>query len=235
MNSSLSSGKKILVLLILLVVPGSLYYLLKAKGENRYKPLAIYGPKQPASTFHTRMGKKIQDTVYHQIRDFELLDQEGNIATFPADSNQITVVNFFFSRCSTFCPRMNGEMSRIAKIYKGNRLLRFISISVDPEYDTPVILKEYSRDYINENRKWSFLTGEKEHIYSLAKEDFLLDALQDTTREANVIHSSMLVLVDPQRRIRGYYDSTGNHDQMNLLIDEIKVLVAEELRSVKNR
>src|SRR5690606_5026438 len=104
--------KKILVLLILFVVPGSLYYLLKAKGENRYHPLAIYGPKQPASTFHSRMGKQIRDTIYHQIRDFELINQDSVPVKFPADSNQITVVNFFFSRCPSFCPDMNRQMAR---------------------------------------------------------------------------------------------------------------------------
>src|SRR5687768_3425749 len=114
--------KKILVLLILLVVPGSVYYLLKAKGENRYRPLAIYGPKKPASTYHTKRGKQIRDTLYHQIPDFKLLNQNGDSIKFPADSNQITVVNFFFSRCPAFCSNMNKEMARVAKIYSGNRL-----------------------------------------------------------------------------------------------------------------
>lgn len=227
--------KKILVLLILLVVPGSVYYLLKAKGENRYRPLSIYGPKQPASTFHTKRGKQVRDTIYHQIRSFSLQNQNNETVKFPADSNQITVVNFFFSRCPTFCTNMNKEMARVAKIYNGNRLMRFISISVDPEYDTPATLNSYSAPYIKENKKWDFLTGDKTFIHSLAREDFLVDALQDTTKKVNFIHSPMLVLIDPQKRIRGYYDSTGGNEQMNLLVDEIKVLIAEELRSVKDR
>ncbi len=227
--------KKILVLLILLVVPGSVYYLLKAKGENRYRPLAIYGPKQPALTFHTKRGKQIRDTLYHQIKDFNLVNQNGDSTKFPADSSQITVVNFFFSRCPTFCTNMNKEMARVAKINNGNRLLRFLSISVDPEYDQPKILRGYSKNYIAENKKWDFLTGDKELIYSLAKEDFMVDAIRDTTRELNFIHSPMIILVDSKKRIRGYYDSTGGNDKMNLLVDEIRVLIAEEVRNDKSR
>jgi protein SCO1/2 len=227
--------KKILVLLILLVVPGSLYYLLKAKGENRYRPLAIFGPKQAASTFHMKRGKQIRDTLYHEIRDFKLLNQDGDSVSFPADSAQITVVNFFFSRCPTFCSNMNREMARVAKINNGNRLLRFLSISVDPEHDRPDILKAYSKGYIAENQKWEFLTGDKELIYSLARNDFMVDAIQDTSRKSNFIHSPMIILVDSKKRIRGYYDSTGGNDKMNLLVDEIRVLIAEELRNVKDR
>ncbi|MEJ7693201.1 SCO family protein [Daejeonella sp.] len=227
--------KKILVLLILFVVPASVYYLLKAKGENRYYPLSIYGPKEPASTFHTRRGKQIRDTLYHEIRDFKLLNQNGDSVSFPVDSAQITVVNFFFSRCPTFCSNMNKEMARVAKINNGNRLLRFISISVDSEHDQPEVLNAYSKKYVAENKKWDFLTGDRQLIYALAKEDFLVDAIEDTTRELNFIHSPMIVLIDSKKRIRGYYDSTGGNEKMNLLTDEIRVLMAEELRNVKDR
>ncbi len=227
--------KKILVLLILLAVPGTLYYLLKEKGQNRYRPLPIYGSKQVASTFHTKFGKQIPDTIYHVIRDFKLLNQDADIVSFPADSNQITVVNFFFSRCPSFCSAMNKEMARVAKINNGNRLLRFLSISVDPEYDQPDVLKAYSKQYLAENKKWDFLTGDKNFIYSLAKEDFLVDAIQDMTKKLNFIHSPMIIVLDSKKRIRGYYDSTGGNDQMNLLVDEIRVLIAEELRNVKDR
>lgn len=235
MSSRFFPVKKILVLLILLAVPGSLYFLLKAKGENRYRPLHIYGPKKLADTYHTKRGKQIRDTLYHQIRDFKLLNQEGDTIKFPADSNQITVVNFFFSRCPTFCSKMNKEMARVAKIYNNNRLMRFISISVDPEYDTPEMLNKYSKAYVAENKKWDFVTGDQAFIHDLAKRDFLVDALKDTSQTANFIHSPMLILVDPQKRIRGYYDSTGGNEQMNNLVDEIKVLITEDLRNVKDR
>ena len=130
---------------------------------------------------------------------------------------------------------MNREMARVAKINKGNRLLRFLSITVDPEYDRLDVLKTYSKNYVSENEKWDFLTGDKDLIYSIAKEDFLVDAFRDTTQKVNFIHSPMIILLDSQKRIRGYYDSTGGNEKMNLLTDEIRVLMAEELRNVKDR
>ncbi|WP_306549820.1 SCO family protein [Daejeonella sp.] len=227
--------KKILVLLILLAVPGTLYYLLKEKGQNRYRPLPIYGTKQVAKTFHIKRRKQIPDTIYHVIRDFKFLNQNSDSISFPADSNQITVVNFFYTRCPVFCLGMNKEMARVAKTFNNNRLMRFISISVDPENDSPSVLAEYSKPFVAENKKWDFLTGDKTLIYAIAKQDFLVDAIQDNSNKLNIIHSPMLILLDPQKRIRGYYDSSRGQDQVNLLIDEIKVLITEELRNIKDR
>jgi len=226
------SLKKILILVTVLAVPGFLYYLLQEKGKNRYRPLAIYGPKQVAATFHTKRGVKIPDTIYHTISDFGLVNQVGDSVLFPPDSSQITVVNFFFSRCTSVCPLMNEQMARIAAAYPDNRLIKLYSISVDPEHDTPAALAAYAERYKADPRKWSFLTGKKDYIYTLAKKDFLVDAMKDSA--GNIVHSSMLILVDPKKRIRGYYESTRK-EQVDKLIDEIKVQIAEELRQVTDR
>jgi protein SCO1/2 len=114
-------------------------------------------------------------------------------------------------------------------------LMRFISISVDPDYDSPAVLAEYSKPFTSENKKWDFLTGDKELIYSLAKTDFMVDAIADSTGKNNIVHSPMFILIDPQKRIRGYYDSSLGQEQVTLLSDEIKLLITEELRSIKIR
>ena len=218
----------------MLAVPGLLYYLLQEKGKNRYRPLSIYGPKEVASTFHTKRGRKIPDTLYHTIRPFKLTNQDSQPVTFPADSHRITVVNFFFTRCPTFCADMNKQVDKIGYMYARNRLLQFYSITVDPEYDKPNVLKAYGSGFQYKPANWSLLTGDKTAIYKLAKEDFLVDALRDTTSEVNFIHSPMLILLDPQQRIRGYYDSASK-EEVDKLIDEIKVLITEELRNIKDR
>ncbi len=235
MSSTSFNFKKFLVLIILLAVPGTLYYLLKEKGQNRYRPLPIFGEKKVANTFHTRFGKKIPDTIYHVIRDFKALNQQSDSIKFPADSNQITVFNFFYTRCPSSCTAMNKEMEKVAKQYANNRLMRFITISVDPEYDTPEILSQYSRQFTLVNKKWEFINANKDLVFSMAREDFLVDAIADTSQKLNIIHSPMLILVDPQKRIRGYYDSSRGNEQTALLIDEIKVLITEELRNVEDR
>ncbi len=234
MNNTSFSLKKILILVTILAVPGFLYYLLQEKGKNRYKPLGKFGPKEVAATFHTVHGKQIPDTIYHTISDFQLTNQDGKLVSFHRDSNQISVVNFFFTRCPAFCPAMNREMARVVKLYEKNRMLHFMSITVDPDYDTPGVLKQYAKQYHINSNKWSFLTGPQPLIYKLAQKDFLVDALKDTIQANNYIHSSMFILVDPQKRIRGYYDSTDK-EQVDKLIDEIKVLITEELRNVRDR
>lgn len=235
MNKTSFPLKKVLILVILLAVPGLLYYLLQEKGKNRYKPLSIFGPKEISSTFHTKRGKQIPDTTYHTIRPFRLTNQDGQPVKFPADSHRITVVNFFFSRCPSFCTEMNRQMEEVSYKFSKNRLLQFYSISVDPEFDTPNVLKGYYSKFQYRPANWNLLTGDVNTIYTLSREDFLVDALKDTvSAERNVIHSPMIILVDPQQRIRGYYDS-ANPEEVDRLTGEIKVLITEELRSITDR
>ncbi len=225
--------KKILILITILALPGFLYYLLQEKGKNRYHPLAIYGSKQIAKSFHLVRGKNIPDTVYHVIKDFKLFNQNNRIVSFPADTAKITVVNFFFTRCPSFCKNMNSQMSRVVKEYEKNRLLKFLSITVDPDFDTPQLLSNYAKGYNAKSGKWDFLTGSSKEIYAIARQGFLVDALKDTLQTNNIIHSPMLILVDTKQRIRGYYDS-GSKEQVDKLIDEIKLQITEELRQVKS-
>jgi protein SCO1 len=222
------SFKKILILVTILVLPGFLYYLLQEKGENRYKPLPVFGPKEVAKTFHSRRGKKIPDTIYHTVRNFKLLNQNGDPVGLPTDSNRIAVVSFFFTRCKSVCVHTNSQIARIAEVFAGNKRLEFYSISVDPEFDQPAVLKSYAAKYEPVNKHWHFLTGEKDLIFDLAKKDFLVDALE---KDGLLIHSPRLILLDSKKRIRGYYDPTGK-EQIEKLIDEIKVLITEELRAV---
>ncbi|MXV49392.1 redoxin domain-containing protein [Pedobacter sp. HMF7647] len=226
------SLKKLVILVVVLALPGFCYYLLTEKGKNRYRPLSYFGPKKVAPTFHKVRGKLVSDTIYHQVREFQLTNQAGNQLKFAADTSKITVVNFFYTRCPSFCRNMNQQLKRVVDTYSRNHLLTFLSISVDPDYDSPAVLKKYADSYQAKAGKWDFVTGDKSLIYSLAKDDFLLDAVKDTLTENNIIHSPMLVLIDPKRRIRGYYDS-NLPEQVDKLTDEIKVLIAEELRNIK--
>ncbi len=224
-----SSVFKIIILVTILVLPGFLYYLLQEKGTNRYRPLNIMGPKQVAATFHTKRGKKIPDTIYHHIRDFKLLSSTGDSIGLSADSNRVAVVNFFYKNCKSFCPQMNTQMARVVAEYSKNKMLKFYSITVDPENDNQEALKAYAQTYQANPKQWNFLTGSRDLIFDLAKKDFLVDALATQT-DGEIIHSPMLILVDSKNRIRGYYDSTSK-EQVDKLIDEIKVLVTEELRN----
>ncbi len=221
--------KKVLILAVVLLLPGFLYYLLERTGENRYRPLPIYGEKTLTGTFSSRMGKQVPDTAYHEVGPFTLTNQLGELVTVPKGDTSIAVVNFFYTRCETFCTHMNNEMNRVAERFAANEMVNLYTISVDTAYDNPDILKTYSERYRPHEKQWQFLTAGPDDPLSISRGEFLVDALQDTTVEARFIHSSSLILVDSHRRIRGYYD-VNHKKEVDRLIDEIKLLLVEEIR-----
>jgi protein SCO1/2 len=222
--------KKIVILVLILAVPGFLYYLLTAKGKNRYKPLAIYGPRVVAKTFHKYHGKAIPDTIFHQVSDFNLTDQDGKKVNLETYAGKILVVNFFFTHCPTVCTQMNSNVSVLAESYTRNKMVRFVSITVDPERDSAPVLKKYAEQFKVSPNKWSFLTGDTSVVYNLARQGFLVNALK--LGKDDFVYSDKLILIDPVHRIRGYYESTESRD-ITKLNEEIKVQIAEELRKIK--
>ncbi|MDB5123791.1 MAG: electron transport protein SCO1/SenC [Mucilaginibacter sp.] len=220
--------KKIAILVLVLLVPGFLYYLLTAEGKNRYKPLPIYGPKIAAKTTHRIKGKDIPDTLYHTIKDFSLTAQDGKPVSLKTFDNKIFVANFFYTRCPTVCKLMNDNISELATTYSKNKLVYFVSITVDPEHDTAPVLKNYAAGFNPLPPKWTFLTGDTTTIYNLARNSFLVNALK--TGKDEFIYSEKLILVDAAKHIRGYYNG-GSTADVTRLNDEIKVLISEELRN----
>jgi protein SCO1/2 len=218
--------KKISVLVLVLLVPGFLYYLLTAEGKNRYKPLPIFGPKQLAKTTHVAKGKVIPDTIFHSLPDFKLTDQNGNPVSLKTFDHKIFVASFFYTRCPNVCRLVNDNISQLAA-NDTSKMVYFVSITVDPERDSPAVLKNYANNFKPVPAKWLFLTGDTSTIYNLARKGFLVNALQ--TGKDDFIYSEKLVLIDEEKRIRGYY-SGASADDVNRLDDEIKVLISEELR-----
>lgn len=222
---------KILILAAILILPGFLYYLLEKEGKNSYKPLPVFGEKTLTGTFTSKMGEKIPDTLYHMAPQTVLTNQLGAEVDFPMQDSSISVVNFFYTRCETFCQFMNEEMDRVASRFVNNPKVRFYTLTVDTLFDQPAVLQDYSSGFDPQSKKWQFLTGSGsgKDIHAIAREGYLVDAYQDTSREATFIHSSSLILLDSQRRIRGYYD-VNHRKEVDRLIDEIKLLQVEEVR-----
>lgn len=219
--------KKISILVLVLVVPGFLYYLLTSQGKNRYKPLPIFGPKQLAKTTHRIKGKNIPDTIYHVLPDFKLTDQNGKPVSLKTFDDKIFVVGFFYTNCPDVCKLMNKNISFLDSIYAKNKMVDFVSITVDPNRDSVETLKNYAKNFKPLSAKWLFVTGDTSAIYNLARKGFLVNALKVNKDE--FIYSDKLVLIDQNKRIRGYYTGAST-DEVNRLDDEIKVLISEELR-----
>jgi protein SCO1/2 len=219
--------KKIIILGLILALPGFLYYLLTEKGKNRYRPLPILGPKHLATTSHKFHGKIIPDTIFHTIADFNLIDQDGKPISFKNFKKKILVVNFFYTNCPTLCHTVNANVDSLSENYGKNKMVYFASVTVDPQRDNGEVLKDYANKNTPLSPKRLFLTGDTSTIYNLARKGLLVDALQ--TGENDFIYSNKLILVDSERRIRGYYSGELRTEAARLN-DEIKVLIAEELR-----
>lgn len=224
------SVKKLIILVAILALPGFLYYLLQAKGKNRYKPLPIYGPKTVLATFKTKRGKVIPDTFYHTIKSFKFTNQDGATLAFADLKHKIVIINFFYTRNRNLNNTLNKRLKSLYDEYKNNKIIKFVSISVDAQFDKPPILKQYAQSLKVNTKQWYFLTGDGEEVLNMAKKQFYVNAHKVNDKE--FIVSEKLILLDAEHRIRGYYDGTSVSATLQLS-DEIKVQITEELRKIK--
>jgi protein SCO1/2 len=236
MNAS-SSKKKISTILILaaiLVMPGFLYYLLQHQGKNRYRPLAIFGPKKVATTFHSVRGKQVPDTVYHIVDAFSLINQADDTVTLNSWKGKVVVLNLFYTQVKSDGSKLAMKaMQEFNEHYHKNQMVHLASISVDDK-DSSNELRAYSKLLSAETKKWDLLRGDTSTINKLVKRSLLLDAVNQSTATARkFIYSNQIVLLDTKHRIRGFYEAS-NKEALSKLDDEIKVLIAEELRNMKD-
>lgn len=230
-----SSIKKIIILVSILAVPGFLYYELVEQGKNRYKPLPFFGPKKVAATFHSKRGKQIPDTIYHQLPDFRFINQQADTVSWKNYEGKIIVLNLIYTSGNNYAVEFaNKAMNVYMNTYIKNPLIHFIGLSIDPTTDVPAKLLPYAEKLKAKAGKWDILTGDSTAVYNWINKGLYIDAQQHFEKgERKFIYSNLFVLLDPQHRIRGYYDAT-NQEALSKLNDEIKVLVAEELRNVRD-
>lgn len=205
------------ILIITLVVPVLVFIFLKIYGKNHYS-LPVYFAQDS-----TQVSGKYQITSAHQIPNFSLVNQENKEVSLNDFKGNILVVDFFFTQCQSICPKMTSQLTRVQEEFKHDENLKILSFSVDPEADSPEVLKEYAKKFEADETKWSFITGKKDSIYNLAQKGFFLSAMEDSERPLEFIHSEKLVLVDKNGWIRGYYDGTDK-EEVDRLITEIKIL-----------
>ncbi|MCS7189189.1 MAG: SCO family protein [Bacteroidia bacterium] len=213
-------AKAAIVALVIFLIPGLIILLLRT-GKNHYKRLPKYGAYEVNSQ---------GDTTWHQIPYFSLIDQDNR--PFVSDSLRgwVHVGCYFFTRCPGICPRISEAMRRLQEHFAGSSIrIRFVSYTVDPSHDTPSVLKEYASRYQANLSRWFFVTGPESTLYRLATKGYLIpvDKSADTTKgEFGYVHSDMLVLVDPELRVRGFYSALDSL-QVRKLIDDINLLLLE--------
>lgn len=157
------------------------------------------------------------------IVPFGFIDQNGDTITEKDVDGKIYVADFFFTSCPTICPKMKTEMLRVLDAYQGDDRVVILSHTIDPEYDTQQVLKEFADRLEVKGNQWHFLTGDKDSIYAMA-ERYMVSAEQDPSAPGGFVHSGAFILVDGKRQIRGVYDGT-NPQQVDTMIVDMKGLL----------
>ena len=168
----------------------------------------------------------LSDPKTHRIDDFNLVNQDSENRSTENWENRIVVVNFFFTHCPVICPKMTNNLKRVCKAYEEDGGILINSFSVDPERDNVHQLKAYTQRHQIETAKWDLLTGDKKDIYRIARNSFMVVATDGDGGPEDFIHSERLILIDRQRRIRGYYNGTSRQET-DQLISDIKKLKNE--------
>ena len=166
------------------------------------------------------------DTIFHQIPDFKFVDQDSNYVTKKFFKNKVTLVDFFFTSCPTICPKMKVNMHDIYKHYENNPHVGFLSHSIDTKHDSVPVLKDYANALGVSSKKWKFVTGDQDSIYSIGENYYMVPVKEDKQAPGGYVHGGYFILVDPQGRIRGVYDGTDS-TQKEKIIQDVDVLLKE--------
>lgn len=165
-------------------------------------------------------------TQYPEFPEFRFIDQDSNWVTRKNLENSIYVADFFFTRCKTICPVMQSNMARLYFDFEDENSVKFLSHTIDPEFDNTETLKKYAERIGVSSSKWSLVTGEKEDIYGLAHNIYKTSVLEDASLPDGYIHSGAFILIY-DGKIMSHYDGT-NSDDINKLKQDINGLLLKQ-------
>ena len=219
---------KWVILFLIILLPGILI-LFFSSAKHEFNKLPI-----------------VSDSINFKTNEF--LDQDSVVFSDDIFKDKINVVCFFFSRCPSICPPMITNMNWLKNHFDKFHDINFISLTIDPEYDTPSVLGSYiieNRiiDRCDYRKNWYFLTGSRESIYNLA-EDLFVSVKSDVKAPGGYLHSGSFILLDKEGRVRSRKDDNGNIlavydgtsfvDVKNLQKD-IQVLKAEYIENEQSK
>ena len=205
-------------------VVSSIILLLFYEALLPQKKLPVF---QPAMVNYELVDSTIQHTKkFHRIADFELINQNGKTVTNENFNGKIYVADFFFTTCPTICISMTDNLLKVQKEIQNNPNILLISHSVTPKIDSVTQLKKYAIEKGVNDKKWHLVTGDKKVIYKLARKSYLAVKDEGDGGPFDMIHTENFILVDPDKRIRGFYDGTDSKEIKRLLL-EIKILNSE--------
>jgi protein SCO1/2 len=191
---------------------------------NKPKILKIYNPAELNPAIVDSSLRLVNKN--HRIGKFSLTNQYGENITESTTEGKIYIADFFFTTCPTLCPKMAKQMIRVQEKYKNNPSVIILSHSVMPENDSIPILFEYAKEQKAIRDKWHFLTGQRTQIYELARKHYFTATTSGKGNINDLIHTENFVLIDPDKRIRGFYDGTSKNE-VDILLSDIDALLYE--------
>lgn len=220
MRSFFSKYKKFGIFFALLssVIMVLIYQALKPKKFLPVYQPHMVNPELVDSTLH--YTKK-----YHRIGDFALINQNGDTITQDDYAGKIYVADFFFTTCPSICPLMTKNMVSIQEVIERDEEVMLLSHSVTPQLDSVPRLKKYAQDKGVIDAKWNLVTGDKKQIYQLARKSYLAVKNDGDGGPYDMIHTENFILVDKEKRIRGFYDGT-KAEEVEKLLEDLKILKA---------
>jgi protein SCO1 len=178
----------------------------------------------------SRPSDKLQKPLFSAPK-FSYMDRSGRAFSSSELKGKVWVVDFIFSHCAGSCPMLSQKMKTLQEAWKGNPDFKLVTFTVDPAQDTVTVLKQYADDYHADPAQWFFLTGKKADIYLTIRQGFkeIADRDYQAGPGFEFIHSTRMVLVDGDGKIRGLYDGENDEDVKKLKQD-IKYLLGSSSR-----
>jgi protein SCO1/2 len=209
--------KKYKIFLRVLLVVSTIILALFYDALKPKKVLPIY---QPSMVNYELVDSTLQHVKkYHKIAPFSFENQNGKTITQDDYEGKIYIADFFFTTCPTICPKMTANMVNIQEEILNDSTVMLLSYSVTPKIDSVLQLKKYAIEKGVNDEKWNLLTGNKKEIYTMARKSYLVVKEDGDGGPYDMIHTENFILVDPEKRIRGFYDGTDTLAMRELLID----------------
>ena len=184
------------------------------------KPKKVLPIYQPSMVNYELVDSTLQHVKkYHKIAPFSFKNQNGKTITQDDYEGKIYIADFFFTTCPTICPKMTANMGSIQEKILNDSSVMLLSYSVTPKIDSVPRLKKYAIEKGVNDEKWNLLTGNKKEIYTMARKSYLVVKEDGDGGPYDMIHTENFILVDPKKRIRGFYDGTDTLAMRELLID----------------
>lgn len=188
------------------------------------KSLPIYNPSDVNPELVDSTVQFI--SKYHTIAPFSFANQNGKIITQKDYEGKIYVADFFFTTCKSICPKMTTNLVDVQKAFLNNPKVKLLSFTVMPDIDSVEVLKEYAQLNGVNGAKWNLVTGNKKAIYTMARKSYLAVKQGKPEELYDMVHTENFVLVDTQKRVRGFYDGTKK-EEVQRLIQDIQYLLED--------